>query len=258
MIKGGVGMNQVEQLYRWIKESQSIVFLGGAGVSTESNIPDFRSANGIFYQKYNRTFQPEELVSHTMFRRYPKEFFEFYQDKLLYPHAKPNATHEYLAQLEKSGKLSGVITQNIDTLHEMAGSQEVIKLHGTVDSNTCQACGAVYHLDEFLQKCQSHPIPKCDCGGMIKPDVVLYEEPLYPGVFEKAIEHISKADLLIIGGTSLVVYPAASLVHYFRGKHLVLINLTPTAYDYQADLVIAEKIGKVCQQLKILDEQRIM
>ena len=231
-----------------INKSNNIVFFGGAGVSTESNIPDFRSANGIFSIKLNRSFTPEQLVSRTMFERYPEDFFDFYKKNLIYPDAKPNAAHYYLAKLEKMGKLKAVITQNIDTLHEQAGSKNVLKLHGSVDANYCSKCKSFYNLEDFLAK--NEEIPSCDkCGGVIKPYVTLYEEELDMTVFNAAINFIEKADVLIIGGTSLSVYPAANLLHYFRGKYLVVINKTSTPQDNMADLVINGKIGEVFSKL---------
>lgn len=241
-------MENIEKLKQIIEKSNNIVFFGGAGVSTESNIPDFRSANGVFSVELNRHFTPEQLVSRTMFERFPEDFFEFYKEHLVYPNANPNEAHYYLAKLEKEGKLRAVITQNIDTLHEMAGSKNVLKLHGTVDSNYCQKCGKYYNLNEFLEKAK--PIPHCDkCDTVIKPYVTLYEEELDMNVFNSAIHFIGNADVLIIGGTSLSVYPAANLIHYFRGKHLVVINKTSTPQDTIADLVINDKIGRVFSKL---------
>ena len=235
-------MDKIARLQELIDQSQNIVFFGGAGVSTESNIPDFRSSDGIYSVKLGRHFTAEQLVSHTMFERYPQEFFDFYKKYLLYPDAKPNAVHAYLADLEKAGKLKAVVTQNIDSLHEMAGSKKVLKLHGSVDRNYCLNCQRFYNLDGFLAL--HGTIPRClDCGGIVKPDVTLYEEPLDMDVFQQA-------DLLIIGGTSLVVYPAASLIQYFAGKHLVVINKTSIPQDSQADLVIEGKIGQVFSQLR--------
>ena len=205
-------MDKIQQLQGMIDQSQHIVFFGGAGVSTESNIPDFRSSDGIYSVKLGR---------HTMFERYPQEFFDFYKKYLLYPHAKPNAAHVYLAHLEKTGKLKAVVTQNIDSLHEMAGSKKVLKLHGSADRNFCLNCQRFYDLEAFLAL--PGTVPYCsDCGGMIKPDVTLYEEPLDMETFQQAAQAIHQAELLIIGGTSLVVYPAASLIQYFAGKHLVV------------------------------------
>ena len=244
-------MDKTNLLQKIIDESKRIVFFGGAGVSTESGIPDFRSANGVYNLKLDRNFSPEELVSHTMYIKYPEEFYDFYKKHLIYPNAKPNFAHKYLAKLEKDGKLSAVITQNIDCLHEMAGSKNILKLHGTVDSNTCVKCGKKYNLEEFLKICKKKNIPHCsECGGIIKPDVILYEEIPNQATFTKAINEISKADTLIVGGTSLIVYPAASLLHYFQGENLVLINKSKTEQDNFANLVIHESIGEVFKKLK--------
>ena len=244
-------MNKIDLLQKIIDESKKVVFFGGAGVSTESGIPDFRSANGVYSLKLDRNFSPEELVSHTMYERYPKEFYDFYKKHLVYPNAKPNFAHKYLVKLENEGKLSAVITQNIDCLHEMAGSKNVLKLHGTVDSNTCVNCGKKYNLEEFLEICDKENVPHCPkCGGIIKPDVTLYEEVPNQLTFSKAINEISKADTLIIGGTSLIVYPAASLIQYFQGKNLVLINKSQTEQDNFANLVIHESIGEVFKNLR--------
>lgn len=242
-------MDKIQQLQDMIEQSQNIVFFGGAGVSTESNIPDFRSSDGIYSVKLGRHFTAEQLVSHTMFERYPQEFFNFYKKYLLYPDANPNAAHAYLAHLEKTGKLKAVVTQNIDSLHEMAGSKNVLKLHGSADRNFCLGCQRFYDLEAFLAL--PGTVPYCsDCGGVIKPDVTLYEEPLDMETFQQAAQAIHQADLLIIGGTSLVVYPAASLIQYFAGKHLVVINKTSIPQDSQADLVIEGKIGEVLGKLK--------
>ena len=234
---------EIEKLTQILKESNNIVFFGGAGVSTESNIPDFRSANGLWNEKLKINFTPEQLVSHTMFMRYPEEFFEFYRDKLIYPDAKPNAAHIALAKLEEMGKLKAVVTQNIDGLHQAAGSKVVYELHGSVLRNYCMDCHAFYD-EKFIM--ESKGIPTCPkCGGKVKPDVVLYEEGLDEDVIQGAVSAISKADTLIIGGTSLVVYPAAGLINYFRGKNLVLINKSSTSADSKADLIINDAIGKV-------------
>mgnify|MGYP000875376387 FL=1 len=242
-------MNEIEKLQEIIDNSNKIVFFGGAGVSTESGIPDFRSADGLYSIKLDRHLSPEQLVSHTMYLKYPEEFYDFYKTNLIYPDAEPNSAHYYLAELEKKGKLTAVITQNIDSLHEMAGSRKVLKLHGSVDKNTCMSCGKKYNLEEFLKLC--NPVPHCPvCNGIIKPDVTLYEESLDMTIFEEAIYHLSQADTLIIGGTSLVVYPAASLIQYFRGKNLVLVNKSVTSQDNYANLVIHDSIGKVFGQLK--------
>lgn len=242
-------MDKIEQLQDLIDQSQRIVFFGGAGVSTESNIPDFRSSDGVYSHQLGRHFTAEQLVSRTMFERYPEDFFDFYKKYLIYPEAKPNAAHTYLATLEKTGKLKAVVTQNIDSLHEMAGSKKVLKLHGSADRNYCLNCQRFYDLDGFLAL--DDTIPHClDCGGIVKPDVTLYEEPLDMEFFQQAAQAIHQADLLIIGGTSLVVYPAASLIQYFSGKHLVVINKTSIPQDSQADLVIEGKIGQVFSQLR--------
>ena len=234
---------EIEQLTQILKESNNIVFFGGAGVSTESNIPDFRSANGLWNEKLQINLTPEQLVSHTMFIKYPEEFFEFYKSKLIYPDAKPNAAHIALAKLEKMGKLKAIVTQNIDGLHQAAGSKNVYELHGSVLRNYCMKCGAFYD-EKFILESKGIPIcPKC--GGRVKPDVVLYEEGLDNNTITGAVRAISEADTLIIGGTSLVVYPAAGLIDYFRGKNLVLINKSTTSADNKADLVIHDAIGKV-------------
>lgn len=235
--------DKINKLKEIIKNSNNIVFFGGAGVSTESGIPDFRSANGLFNEKLNITFTPEQLVSHSFFQRYPGEFFNFYKTKLIYPDAKPNDAHIALAKLEEMGKLKAIVTQNIDGLHQMAGSKNVFELHGSVLRNYCVDCHTFYDEKFILE---SKGVPKCTkCGGIVKPDVVLYEEPLDDNVIRGAIDAISKADTLIIGGTSLVVYPAAGLINYFRGKNLVLINKSSTQADSKADLVINDSIGKV-------------
>ena len=234
---------EIEKLTQILKESNNIVFFGGAGVSTESNIPDFRSSNGLWNEKLKINFTPEQLVSHTFFMRYPEEFFKFYKDKLIYPEAKPNAAHIALAKLEEMGKLKAIVTQNIDGLHQAAGSKNVFELHGSVLRNYCMKCHAFYD-EKFILA--SEGIPTCPkCGGKVKPDVVLYEEGLDNDVITGAIRAISQADTLIIGGTSLVVYPAAGLIDYFRGKNLVLINKSSTSADNKADLVIHDAIGKV-------------
>ena len=231
-------------LQQIIDECNKIVFFGGAGVSTESGIPDFRSVDGLYNQKYD--YPPEEILSHTFFYSHTIDFFKFYRDKMLIENVKPNEAHLKLAELEKVGKLSAVVTQNIDGLHQAAGSKKVYELHGSTLRNYCTKCHKFYDLDYIIQ---SDGVPKCSCGGIIKPDVVLYEEGLNNDDIENAIRYISEADTLIIGGTSLVVYPAAGLIRYFRGKHLVVINMSPTQTDSQADLLIADKIGKVLGQL---------
>ena len=234
---------EIEKLTQILIDSNNIAFFGGAGVSTESGIPDFRSSNGLYSEKLHVNFTPEQLVSHSFYIRYPEEFFNFYKAKLIYPEAKPNDAHRALAKLEEIGKLKAVITQNIDGLHQAAGSKVVYELHGSVLRNYCTRCHAFYD-EKFILK--SKGVPTCTkCGGNIKPDVVLYEEGLDDNVISGAIAAISKADTLIIGGTSLVVYPAAGLINYFRGKNLVLINKSSTSADNKADLVIHEAIGKV-------------
>lgn len=237
---------EIKRLKEIIDESKSIVFFGGAGVSTESGIPDFRSEDGLYRQKYS--YPPEEIISHTFFVRNPEVFFEFYKDKMMALDAKPNPAHKALARLEQEGKLTAVITQNIDGLHQAAGSKNVLELHGSIHRNYCQKCGKFY--DAAYVKA-SKGIPRCECGGVIKPDVVLYEESLDAQVLEGALEDIRQADLLIIGGTSLVVYPAAGLVNYYRGDRLVLINKSPTPYDRKADLVLTGSIGEILGQIQV-------
>lgn len=237
---------EIKRLKGIIDDSKSIVFFGGAGVSTESGIPDFRSEDGLYRQKYS--YPPEEIISHTFFVRNPEVFFEFYKDKMMALDAKPNPAHQALARLEQEGKLTAVITQNIDGLHQAAGSKNVLELHGSIHRNYCQKCGKFY--DAAYVKA-SKGIPRCECGGVIKPDVVLYEESLDAQVLEGALEDIRQADLLIIGGTSLVVYPAAGLVNYYRGDRLVLINKSPTPYDRKADLVLTGSIGEILGQIQV-------
>lgn len=238
----------IETLQKWIDESNNIVFFGGAGVSTESGIPDFRSVDGLYNMKYDEP--PETIISHSYFLRYPKKFYRFYRDKMIAPDAKPNAAHLKLAELEQAGKLKAVVTQNIDGLHDDAGSREVYELHGSVRRNYCMRCNARYDGVSIILG--TDDVPKCThCGGTIKPDVVLYEEGLDERTMYGAINRIRNADMLIIGGTSLVVYPAAGLINYYRGKKLVLINLQPTGMDHRADLVIAGKIGEVLGQIKV-------
>ena len=229
-----------------IDDSQRIVFFGGAGVSTESGIPDFRSADGIYHQKYR--YSPEQIVSHSFFVRDTEAFYEFYKSKMMFLEAKPNPAHKKLAQLEEAGKLRSVVTQNIDGLHQLAGSRRVWELHGSVHRNHCMRCGKSYPV-EFIR--DSRGIPTCSCGGMVKPDVVLYEESLDSRVLQGALTDIQSADLLIIGGTSLVVYPAAGLIQYFQGEHLVLINKSPTPYDRRADLAIAGPIGEILGRIQV-------
>lgn len=237
---------KTEKLSRILRESDNIVFFGGAGVSTASNIPDFRSSNGLYSQKLNQNFTPEQLVSHTFFVHYPEEFFAFYKKNLVYPDAKPNDCHIALAKLEEIGKLKAIITQNIDGLHQAAGSRNVYEIHGSVLRNYCTRCHEFYDADFVLQ---SEGIPLCSkCGAQIKPDVVLYEEGLDNSLIEKSIQAIQNAKTLIIGGTSLVVYPAAGLIDYFRGDNLILINKTSTPADSKADLVIHDSIDKVMRE----------
>ena len=231
---------EVERLQEFVDKYDNIVFFGGAGVSTESGIPDFRSQDGLYHQKYD--YPPETILSHTFFMRKPEEFFKFYRDKMLCDTAKPNAAHLKLAELEQAGKLKAVITQNIDNLHQMAGSKKVLELHGSVYRNYCMKCHRFY---DFAHMKASTGVPRCECGGIIKPDVVLYEEGLDDRTIQKSIDYIRNADMLIIGGTSLVVYPAAGLIDYYRGNKLVLINKSVTSRDSQADLVISDSIGKV-------------
>ncbi len=236
----------VEKLSNILRESNNIVFFGGAGVSTESDIPDFRSSNGLFNEKLNITFTPEQLVSHTFYTKYPEEFFKFYKSKLIYPEAKPNNGHLALAKLEEIGKLKAIVTQNIDGLHQMAGSKNVFELHGSIHRNYCVKCHEFYD-EKFILS--SDGVPTCTkCGGSVKPDVVLYEEGLDDSVIRGAINAISKADTLIIGGTSLVVYPAAGLIDYFKGNNLILINKSSTSADSKANLVINDSIGKVLSE----------
>jgi NAD-dependent deacetylase len=229
-----------QQLKDWIQSSGNIVFFGGAGVSTESGIPDFRSVDGLYNQQYK--YPPETIISHSFYVRNPEEFYRFYKDRMLFTHAKPNAAHQALARLEEQGKLRAVITQNIDGLHQMAGSKEVLELHGSVHRNYCTRCGEFYGLDHVIN---SEGVPRCSCGGTVKPDVVLYEEGLDNRILQKSVDYIRNADMLIIGGTSLVVYPAAGLIDYYRGNRLVLINKGATSRDSQADLVISDSIGEV-------------
>ncbi len=234
-------MEQIEKLREIVNGSSNIVFFGGAGVSTESGIPDFRSVDGLYHQTYD--YPPETILSHTFYRQKPEEFFRFYRNKMLCPDAKPNAAHLKLAQWEKEGKLKAVITQNIDGLHQAAGSREVLELHGSVLRNYCEECGKFFDAEYMLH---SEGVPKCDaCGGSVKPDVVLYEEGLTDETLRSTISYIRDADVLIIGGTSLVVYPAAGLIDYYRGNKLVLVNKTPTGRDNEADLVVQGSIGEI-------------
>ncbi len=235
---------ELEQFRTWVGESENIVFFGGAGVSTESNIPDFRSVDGLYNQEY--AYPPEQILSHSFFIRNPQEFYRFYRNKMLFLDAKPNKAHSALAELERKGKLKAVITQNIDGLHQKAGSENVLELHGSVHRNYCEHCGKFYTAEDILH---SEGVPHCTCGGRIKPDVVLYEEGLDNDILSKAVYYISQADMLIVGGTSLTVYPAAGLVDYYRGKKLVLINKSVTTLDKKANLVINHSIGKVFENL---------
>lgn len=237
-------MDKIEELKELINKSNNIVFFGGAGVSTESGIPDFRSKDGLYNQTYD--YPPEEILSHSFFMRNTGEFFKFYRDKMNSLKYEPNITHIKLAELEKRGKLKAIVTQNIDGLHQKAGSKNVYELHGSVHRNYCMECGKFYD-GEYVFNGQG--IPKCDCSGIIKPDVVLYEEGLDDIILRNSINAIGNADLLIVGGTSLTVYPASGLINYFRGKNLVLINKDPTSYDKIANLVINEKLGKVFENI---------
>ena len=233
-------MTELETLKKWIDESDNIVFFGGAGVSTESGIPDFRSTDGLYHQKY--AYPPETILSHTFFRTKTEEFFKFYRDKMLYLDAEPNAAHTKLAEWEAQGKLKAVITQNIDGLHQKAGSRNVLELHGSVLRNYCANCGKFYDVETVKD---AEGIPKCGCGGTIKPDVVLYEEGLDNKILTSSVHYIQEAEVLIIGGTSLAVYPAAGLLDYYRGNKLVLVNKTPTPKDKVADLVVQGSIGEI-------------
>lgn len=237
---------EVRKLQEIIDDSRRIVFFGGAGVSTESGIPDFRSAEGIYHQHYK--YAPEQVVSHSFFKAHPDVFYEFYKEKMMCLEAEPNAAHQKLAQLEEAGRLTAVITQNIDGLHQKAGSKKVYELHGSIHRNYCQKCGRFY--DAAYVKA-SPGIPRCECGGIIKPDVVLYEESLDSMTIEKSIRAIAEADTLIIGGTSLVVYPAAGFIDYFRGRHLVVINKSATAREVGAGLSISAPIGEILGQIKV-------
>ena len=235
--------DEVKKLREWIEASDNIVFFGGAGVSTESGIPDFRSTDGLYNQQYD--YPPETILSHSFYRQNTKEFFRFYRDKMLCPNARPNAAHIKLAEWEQQGKLRAVITQNIDGLHQMAGSRNVLELHGSVLRNYCTRCGAFYGVETISG---STGVPRCDCGGVIKPDVVLYEESLNEDTMMRAVSAIRQADVLIIGGTSLTVYPAAGLVRYYRGHKLVVINKTELS-GAGADLTICQPIGQVMSRL---------
>ncbi len=253
---------KIKTLSDWINESHNIVFFGGAGVSTESGIPDFRSVDGLYNQKYK--FPPEEIISHSFYKRNQKEFYRFYWDRMIYRDARPNITHEFLAKLEEAGKLSAVVTQNIDGLHQKAGSKKVYELHGSTLRNYCEKCGKFYSLDDAFERalCDKDDffknadgtyepgVPRCaDCGGTIKPDVVLYEEGLDEDTIEGAVRAIADADMLIIGGTSLVVYPAAGFIRYYKGNKLVLINKSHTQMDSESDLVINRGLGEVFSEV---------
>ncbi len=238
--------DKIKKLNEILSKSHSAVFFGGAGVSTESGIPDFRSVDGLYNQKYK--YPPETILSSDFFFSQTKEFYRFYRDKMLCLDAKPNGAHIKLAEMEQKGKLSAVITQNIDGLHQKAGSKKVYELHGSVHRNYCRKCGKLFDAEYMLK---SEGVPHCDCGGLIKPDVVLYGEQLDDNVVTGAVNAIAKADTLIIGGTSLVVYPAAGLINYFRGNNLVIINMSPTSADSSADLLIESKIGEVFGQINI-------
>ena len=240
---------KITKLQEIIDQHDNIVFFGGAGVSTESGIPDFRSQDGLYHQKYD--YPPETILSHTVFVSRPEEFFKFYRDKMLCDTAKPNAAHLKLAELEKAGKLKAVITQNIDNLHQMAGSGRVLELHGSVYRNYCMKCGRFY---DFSYVKNTSGVPRCECGGIVKPDVVLYEESLDSRTLTESVEAISRAQVLIIGGTSLAVYPAAGLIDYFRGEYLVVINKASTPRDRNADLLIKDPIGQVFSQIRVKGE----
>ena len=242
--EGGKVEANVRKMKELIDQTDNIVFFGGAGVSTESGIPDFRSVDGLYHQKYD--YPPETILSHTFYRERPEEFFRFYRDKMLYLDAQPNAAHKKLAQWEREGKLKAVLTQNIDGLHQKAGSRNVLELHGSVLRNYCERCHKFYDAQYMLN---SEGIPRCSCGGMIKPDVVLYEEGLDSDILNRAVRAIAEADVLIIGGTSLAVYPAAGLIDYYRGHKLILVNRTPTPRDAEADLVVQGSIGEIFAQL---------
>lgn len=239
-------MNKIETLQKILDESNNIVFFTGAGVSTESGIPDFRSVDGLYNQKYK--YSPERIISYSFYKHNPQEFYRFYKDRMIFPDAKPNMAHKKMAEFEVEGKSLGVITQNIDGLHQAAGSKKVYELHGSIHRNYCTKCHKFYDLDYIIN---SDGIPLCECGGTVKPDVVLYEEGLDDTTLYEAISTIRKADCLVIAGTSLVVYPAAGLVNYFRGKYLVVINLSATSQDAGADLVIKEKVGEVFKKITV-------
>ena len=240
-------MTELETLQKWLDESRRGVFFGGAGVSTESGVPDFRSVDGLYNQSYD--YPPETIISHSFFLRDPEAFYRFYKEKMLYLDARPNAAHKRLTQLEAANRLAAVVTQNIDGLHQAAGSKTVYELHGSVHRNYCMKCHKSFDA-AYVKRAQG--VPRCDvCGGLVKPDVVLYEESLDGDIMEKAVAAIAGADLLIVGGTSLAVYPAAGLINYYRGHRLVLINKTPTPYDSRADLILTGKIGALLEQIQV-------
>lgn len=236
-------MEAQEQLKQWIGGSSRIVFFGGAGISTESGIPDFRGVDGLYHQQYE--YPPETIISYSFYRQNPQEFYRFYKNRMLFPEAAPNRAHLALAKLEEEGKLKAVVTQNIDGLHQAAGSKDVLELHGSVHRNYCTRCGKFYSLDDVIHSDSADGIPRCSCGGIIKPDVVLYEESLDQEVLSRAVSYIAQADMLIVGGTSLTVYPAAGLIDYYKGDRMVLVNKTVTPMDSRADLVIGGKLGEV-------------
>lgn len=237
-------MTDIEKLDCWAKESSNIVFFGGAGVSTESGIPDFRSTDGLYHQTYD--YPPETILSHTFYRKMPEEFFRFYRNKMLCLDAEPNAAHRKLAEWEDEGRLRAIVTQNIDGLHQKAGSRNVLELHGSVHRNYCEKCRKLYSAEEIKKM---DGVPRCSCGGGIKPDVVLYEEGLNQNTLEKAVEYIRNAEILIIGGTSLAVYPAAGLIDYYQGNKLVVVNKSSTPRDGMADLLVKGNIGEIFAQL---------
>ncbi|MEF2968942.1 NAD-dependent protein deacylase [Paenibacillus sp. M1] len=243
--------NKKEMLAEWIAASSNLVFFGGAGISTESGIPDFRSAAGLYQAEKESPYPPEEILSRPFFDRHPEVFFDFYKSKMIHPEARPNAAHILLAELEREGRLKGVVTQNIDGLHQTAGSRNVLELHGSIHRNSCMDCRRFHTLDEVMAS--PDIVPRCQtCGGVIKPDVVLYGENLDSRVLGESVRAIAEADLLLIGGTSLTVQPAASLITYFRDKHTVLLNASATAYDHRADLIITEPIGSVMAEVRSL------
>lgn len=237
-------MSEIEQFVEWVEKSDNIVFFGGAGVSTESGIPDFRSVDGLYNQSYD--YPPETILSHTFYMQKPAEFFRFYRNKMLFPDAAPSMTHKKLAQMEEQGKLKGIVTQNIDGLHQKAGSRHVVELHGSVLRNYCERCRTFYGLESILE---SEGIPVCKCGGRIKPDVVLYEEGLEDANIREAVRLIREAQVLIVGGTSLGVYPAAGLIDYYRGNQLILVNKSETPYDQRANLLIHDALGNVFSRI---------